>query len=79
MSRAERVKAEFVLTDAERAQLLGWAHGESARLAVRATIVLAWSVRAHVPDHAQHRLQAMLVLNGVLLVAAVVGLVLIAL
>ena len=41
MSRAERVEAEFVLTDAERAQLLGWAHGESARLAVRAKIVLA--------------------------------------
>src|SRR5919107_5145703 len=41
MSRAERVGAEFVLTDAERAQLLEWAHGESARLAVRAKIVLA--------------------------------------
>src|SRR6188474_1776306 len=41
MSRAERVEAEFVLTDAERAQLLRWAHGESARLAVRAKIVLA--------------------------------------
>ena len=42
MSSVERVEAaEFVLTDAERAQLLGWAHGESARLAVRAKIVLA--------------------------------------
>src|SRR4051794_9975864 len=41
MSRAERVEAEFVLTDAERAQLLRWSHGESARLAVRAKIVLA--------------------------------------
>jgi transposase len=41
MSRAERVEAEFVLTDAERAQLLGWSHGASARLAVRAKIVLA--------------------------------------
>jgi transposase len=41
MPRAERLEAEFVLTDAERAQLLGWAHGESARLAVRAKIVLA--------------------------------------
>src|ERR671920_821145 len=41
MSRAERVEAEFVVTDAERAQLLEWAHGESARLAVRAKIVLA--------------------------------------
>ena len=42
MSRAERVEAAaFVLTDAERAQLLRWSHGESARLAVRAKIVLA--------------------------------------
>src|SRR5215203_2788649 len=41
MSRGERVEAEFVLTDAERAQLLRWSHGESARLAVRAKIVLA--------------------------------------
>src|SRR3954462_12563083 len=41
LSRAERVKAEFVLTDAGRAQLLRWARGESARLAVRAKIVLA--------------------------------------
>src|SRR4051812_24571698 len=40
MSRVERVKAEFVVTDAERAQLLRWSHGESARLAVRAKIVL---------------------------------------
>jgi 4-hydroxybenzoate polyprenyltransferase len=47
--------------------------------ALLATIALAWSVRAHVPDHAQQRMQAMLVLNGVLLVAAVVGLVLVAL
>ena len=30
-----------MLTDAERAQLLRWSHGESARLAVRAKIVLA--------------------------------------
>ena len=42
MSRAERAEAEFVLTDAERAQLLRWSHGGgSARLAVRAKIVLA--------------------------------------
>jgi transposase-like protein len=41
VSRTEHVAAEFVLTDTERAQLLGWAHGESARLAVRAKIVLA--------------------------------------
>src|SRR4051812_48740650 len=41
MSRAERVEAEFVLTDAERAQLRGWSHSGSARLAVRAKIVLA--------------------------------------
>src|SRR4051794_9648163 len=41
MSRGQRCEAEFVLTDTERAQLLGWAHGESARLAVRAKIVLA--------------------------------------
>jgi hypothetical protein len=47
--------------------------------ALLATIVLAWSVRAHVPPHVQQRLQAMLVLNGVLLVAAVVALVLVAL
>src|ERR687894_2928919 len=40
MSRGERVEAEFVLTDAERAQLLRWSHGESGRLAVRAKIVL---------------------------------------
>ena len=36
-----RAEAEFVLTDAERAQLLGWSQGDSARLAVRARIVLA--------------------------------------
>src|SRR4051794_41961841 len=41
MSRAEHVEAEFGLTDAERGQLLRWSHGESARLAVRAKIVLA--------------------------------------
>src|SRR5918994_1073369 len=41
MSRTEHVAAEFVLTDTERAQLLRWAHGGSARLAVRAKIVLA--------------------------------------
>jgi hypothetical protein len=34
-----------VLTDAERAQLLRWSHGESARLAVRAKIVLACADR----------------------------------
>jgi transposase/transcriptional regulator with XRE-family HTH domain len=33
--------AEFVLTDDERAQLVAWARGESARLAVRAEIILA--------------------------------------
>src|SRR3954447_4991709 len=32
---------EFVLTDAERAQLLGWSAGGESRLAVRARIVLA--------------------------------------
>src|SRR3954452_22941543 len=41
MARGQHVEAEFVLTDAERAQLLGWSHGESARLAMRAKIVLA--------------------------------------
>src|ERR671921_2769445 len=41
MSRTDRAVAEFVVTDAERAQLLRWSHGESARLAVRAKIVLA--------------------------------------
>ncbi|MGH3099778.1 MAG: helix-turn-helix domain-containing protein, partial [Thermoleophilia bacterium] len=34
------------MTDAERARLLGWAHGESARLAVRAKIVLACAAGA---------------------------------
>ena len=43
MSPPERAQAEFVLTAAERVQLLGWARGESARLAVRAKIVLACS------------------------------------
>jgi transposase len=33
--------SEFVLTGAERAQLLGWSVGEGSRLAVRARIVLA--------------------------------------
>ena len=41
MSRAPRIEAEFVLTEDERKQLLGWSHGASARLAVRAKIVLA--------------------------------------
>ena len=42
MSRAERTEAEFGLTDEERAQLVAWARsGGSARLAVRAKIVLA--------------------------------------
>src|SRR3954447_532882 len=45
MSRVECVEDEFVLTDAERAQLLRWSHGESARLAVRAKIVLACAER----------------------------------
>jgi hypothetical protein len=41
MSRAERTEAEFGLTDEERAQLVAWARGGgSARLAVRAKIVL---------------------------------------
>jgi hypothetical protein len=44
-----------------------------------ATIGLAWSVRGHVPRHARQKLQAMLVLNGVLLVAAVVALLIVAL
>jgi len=47
--------------------------------ALLATIGLAWSVRSHVPAHARQRLQTMLVLNGALLVAAVIALVLIAL
>ena len=42
MSRAVRAEAEFVLTAAERSQLLQWSQsGESPRLAVRAKIVLA--------------------------------------
>src|SRR3954447_18354026 len=41
MAWAERVEAEFTLNAAERAQLLRWSNGESARLAVRAKIVLA--------------------------------------
>jgi Homeodomain-like domain len=42
MSRAVRVEAEFVLTAAERSQLLQWSQsGGSPRVAVRAKIVLA--------------------------------------
>jgi transposase len=42
MAGTQRADAVFVLTEAERAQLLGWSHGGgSARLAVRAKIVLA--------------------------------------
>jgi transposase len=42
MFRGERADAEFVLADAEREQLVRWAHGVGpARLAVRARIVLA--------------------------------------
>jgi transposase len=42
VARAERSDREFVLTDAERRQLVGWSRGGgSARLAVRAKIVLA--------------------------------------
>ena len=42
MSGGERGQAEFVLTAAERAQLRRWVDGDgSARLAVRAKIVLA--------------------------------------
>ena len=42
MSRGERVDSEFVLSDDEREQLVGWSRGGgSARLAVRAKIVLA--------------------------------------
>src|ERR687892_513053 len=33
--------AEFVLTDAERDQLVRWSRGESARMSVRAKIILA--------------------------------------
>ena len=36
-------KGEFVLTSAERAQLLDWSAAEGSRLAVRARIVLACS------------------------------------
>jgi hypothetical protein len=46
--------------------------------ALGATIALAWSVRSHLPGHAQSRLRAMLVLNGVLLIATLVALVLVA-
>jgi hypothetical protein len=42
VSRGERVDSEFVLSDDEREQLVGWSRGGgSARLAVRAKIVLA--------------------------------------
>ena len=42
MSRVERRDVEFVLTADERGQLVRWSHGAgSARLAVRAKIVLA--------------------------------------
>jgi transposase len=42
VSRGERVDSEFVLSDDERKQLVGWSRGGgSARLAVRAKIVLA--------------------------------------
>jgi transposase len=41
MSREERFDAEFALTDDERARLAAWSRGGSARLAVRAKIVLA--------------------------------------
>ena len=40
MSAAERADAEFVLTEDERRQLLRWSQDGSARLAVRAKIVL---------------------------------------
>lgn len=46
MSPAERVGAEFVLTEDERERLLRWSHdGGSARQAVRARIVLACAER----------------------------------
>ena len=42
VSRGERIEAEFVLSEDEREQLIGWSRGGgSARLAVRAKIVLA--------------------------------------
>src|SRR5215470_6320620 len=41
MSPADRTAAEFVLTDDERDQLARWSRGPSARMAVRARIVLA--------------------------------------
>jgi transposase len=41
MPQAGRADAEFVLSDGEREQLLRWSGGGSARLAVRAKIVLA--------------------------------------
>jgi transposase len=41
MSRTGRAAAEFVLTDAERDQLVRWSGGSSPKLAVRARIVLA--------------------------------------
>src|SRR5215210_3790532 len=42
MARGDRTDTQFLLTDVEREQLLRWSHGgQSARLAVRAKIVLA--------------------------------------
>jgi transposase len=42
MARGDRTDTQFLLTDVEREQLLRWSHGGgSARLAVRAKIVLA--------------------------------------
>lgn len=41
------------------------------------TIVLAWSVRAQLPAQAQARLQLMLGMNGLLLIAALVALVIV--
>ena len=42
--------------------------------ALAVTIVLAWSARAHLPPQAQARLQLMLGLNGMLLIATLLAL-----
>jgi len=52
MARGECTQAEFVLTGDEQDQLLRWSHGGgSARLAVRAKIVLACAEPGVVYEH----------------------------
>jgi hypothetical protein len=43
MSREKRAGAEFVLAEDERARLMAWSRDGSARLAVRAKIILAFA------------------------------------